>query len=390
MRDRLYLDNAATSFPKPPAVFDAMRDYAERLGASAGRGAYREALETGEIVSRCRRLLARLFNAEAPEQIVFGLNCTDMLNLAIQGAVRPGDHVVASRMDHNSVLRPLKALEATGVSHTLVPADQHTGLIRADDVIGAIRPNTRLVVLHHAGNVSGAIAPIADIGRTARSRDILFLVDAAQTAGHLPIDVRGMSIDLLAFPGHKGLLGPLGTGGLYVRRGIEPRIRPLKQGGTGSVSEEATHPSFMPDRYESGSHNAIGLAGLAAAVEWILDRGVESLAAHDRALSVRFLDGVRDMPDVTVLGPGDPSQRVAVFSVRVGGYEPSELAALLEGEFGLLTRGGIHCAPLAHATFGTHQTGGATRLSFGAFNTECDVDRALDALSQVSAAVAPR
>lgn len=390
MHDRLYLDNAATSFPKPPAVFEAMREYAERLGASAGRGAYREALETGEIVSRCRRLLTRLFNAEAPEQIVFGLNCTDVLNLAIQGAVHPGDHIVSSRMDHNSVLRPLKALEAIGVSHTLVPADPRTGLIRADDVIGAVRPNTKLIVLHHASNVSGAIAPVAEIGRAARSRDVLFLVDAAQTSGHLPIDVRGMNIDLLAFPGHKGLLGPLGTGGLYVRRGIEPRIRPLKQGGTGSVSEEATHPAFMPDRYESGSHNAIGLAGLAAAVEWILDRGVESLAAHDRGLSVRFLTGARELPDLTLLGPSDPSQRVAVFSIRVGGYEPSELAALLEGEFGLLTRGGIHCAPLAHETFGTHQTGGATRLSFGAFNTEADVDRALDALSQVSAAVAPR
>ncbi|MEE8169802.1 MAG: aminotransferase class V-fold PLP-dependent enzyme [Phycisphaerae bacterium] len=382
---RIYADNAATSFPKPEGVLAAMRDYAERLGASAGRGGYREAVEAGELLGQCRRDVARLLNAEGPDHICFGLNCTDMLNLAIHGAVRAGDHVVTTAMEHNSVLRPLKALEADGVRVTYVaPLQNGTGRVSAAAIVAAIRPETRLIAVQHASNVTGVIQPIAEVGAAARQHDILFLVDAAQTAGHVPLDVQAANIDLLAISGHKGLLGPLGTGALYARPGVEQRVRPLKQGGTGSVSEDPHHPDFMPDRYESGSHNAIGIAGLAASVRWILDRGVDSLWRHDQALSARFLDGLRGAAGVTLHGPTEPTDRVAVFSVSVDGVEPAELSAVLESEFGLLTRSGLHCAPLAHEALATRDAGGTTRLSFGPFTTEADVDHCITALYAIA------
>jgi len=395
LQSRLYADHAATSFPKAPGVIEAMTDYLARVGASPGRGSYRESLEGGELLARCRRILAQLIRAEAPEQIVFGLNCSDVLNLAIKGAVRPGDHVVTSRMEHNSILRPLHALSLEGIAVTHVEADPRTGLFTAADVIAAIRPETKLIALQHASNVTGAIQPIAEIGRAARERDILFLVDAAQSLGHLPIDATALKIDLLAFPGHKGLLGPLGTAGLYVRRGIEPRLRPLKEGGTGSASEEVAHPTFMPDRYECGSQNAVGIAGLAAAGEWVLKHGVDALWKHDQALSAAFLDGLRKRfgvrepgrpaGGVTLYGPVDPAQRIAVFALRIDGYEPAELSALLESEFSILTRSGITCAPMAHATLGTLATGGCLRISFGPFAAPADVERCVDALAELSA-----
>lgn len=402
MHPRLYADNAATSFPKPPAVVAAMRDYVERIGASPGRGAYREAVEGGDIMSRCRRGIARLINAEAPEQIVFGLNCTDVLNLAIKGAVQPGDHVVTTVMEHNSILRPLHALSKLGVEITHVTAEPRTGRVDAAAIQQAVRTNTRLIAIQHASNVTGALQPIAEIGRLARARDILYLVDAAQTLGHLPTDVQAMQIDLLAFPGHKGLLGPLGTAGLYVRRGIEPRIRPQKEGGTGSVSETVEHPAFMPDRYESGSQNAVGIAGLGAGVEWVQQRGDAALREHDLMLCRSFLDGLREScgvcaageagsgiaasGGVALYGPLSPEERVAVFAIRVDGFEPAELSAVLDAEFGILTRSGITCAPKAHDVLGTLAHGGVTRLSFGAFTTVEDVRRCVGALASIASA----
>ncbi len=390
MSERLYADNAATSFPKPPAVFDAMRAYAEELGASAGRGAYHEAVETGEVLSACRRRLARLIRAESPEHVVFTHNCSAALNQAIKGLLRPGDHVVATTMEHNSVLRPLNALAAAGVIGVdYVKADPATACVRLEDVLSAITPRTRLVAVVHASNVTGTLQPIERIGAELRRRGVTFLVDAAQSAGHVPIDVQCMQIDLLAVPGHKGLMGPLGTGALYIRPGLEATLSPLIEGGTGSISEQATQPEFMPDKFESGSHNAIGIAGLNAALAWLEDHTIEACRAHDIALSQAFTEGCRVIDGLTVYGSMDPETRVVVFSVRLAGYAPDELSALLEGEFGILTRSGIHCAPLAHRTIGTDADGGTTRLSFGAYNTIADVDRCIDALARLATAETP-
>lgn len=390
MSSRLYADNAATSFPKPPEVFKAMRVYAETLGASAGRGAYREALATGEILDECRRRLADWIGAEEPARIVFTMNCSGALNLAVKGWLRSGDHVVTTTMEHNSVLRPLHALADTAsVEADFVEADHRTGLVDPDDLFRAVRRNTRLIAVVHGSNVTGSLQPIAQIGREARRRDIPLLVDAAQTAGHMPIDVRAMCVDFLAVPGHKGLMGPLGTGALYIRPGFEARLRPLMEGGTGSVSERPVQPEFMPDKFEPGSHNAIGLADLSAALGWLASEGAEALRAHDLALSARFLDRVADAPGLRVYGPDNPHDRVAVFSVGIEGMSSADLAASLEREFGILTRPGLHCAPFAHRTIRTDRFGGTTRLSFGAYNTLDDVDRCAGALAKLASACAP-
>lgn len=390
MTDRLYADNAATSYPKPPAVWDGMRHYAEELGASAGRGAYREAVETGHMLADCRRRLARLIHANDPNQIIFTHNGSAALNQAIKGLLRQGDHVVATTMEHNSVLRPLSALAAADlITVDYVAAHARTGRVDAANLAAAIRPNTRLVCVLHASNVTGSIQPIEEAAAACRSRGIPILVDAAQSAGHVPIDVQAMKIDLLALPGHKGLMGPLGTGALYIRPGLEAEMRPLIEGGTGSVSENPVQPDFMPDKFESGSHNAIGLAGLRAALEHLEQETVERRRRHDIELSDAFLSGCEGVEGLTVYGPRDPKHRVAVFSVRLDGLEPAELSALLESEFGILTRPGIHCAPFAHRTIGTEPLGGTTRLSFGAYNTIHDVERCVDALARLASADTP-
>lgn len=386
---RLYLDNAATSFPKPRSVIDAMVRYATDLGASAGRGAYREAVETGSIITECRRRLNRLFNGERADHFVFTLNCSDALNLAIKGLVDPGKgsaHAVCTHIDHNSILRPLNEMESRGwIAQTRVPVDGRTGLVDPDDVRRAIRPDTKLVAITHVSNVTGTVQPLREIGAICRERAVPFVVDAAQSAGHVPIDVRADHVDLLAAPGHKALMGPLGTGFLYVRPGVEKILRTLREGGTGSVSEQATQPTFMPDKYEPGSHNAIGIAGLSEGVKWVLDQGVENLHAKEMELVRTFIEGAGNVDGLTYFGPQGVRNRIGVFCVRVEGYDPQELSAVLETSFGLLTRSGIHCAPLAHAAIGTADGGGATRFSFGPFLSKQDVKYATDALAEVAA-----
>lgn len=383
--ERLYLDHAATSFPKPAGVLEAMRAYAESMGASAGRGAYREAMETGELLADCRRRLARLIGARRPEQVLFTFNCTGALNQGIKGLLRAGDHVVTTTMEHNSVLRPLSGLAARAegrIEVTYVPADRQTGFVEPARLLAAVRPDTRMICLVHASNVTGTLQAVEAVGAEARRRGVLFLVDAAQTAGHVPIDVEAMGIDLLAMPGHKGLMGPLGTGALYVREGLEAEMQPLVEGGTGSVSEQPLQPSFLPDRFESGSHNAIGLAGLCASLRWLEAKTVAALQEHERAICTQFLEATAGIEGLMVYGPRNAGARVAVFSVRVAGYRPEELSAVLEGEFGILTRSGLHCAPLAHETIGTHADGGTTRISFGAMSTSADVERCVAALER--------
>ena len=388
------MDNAATSFPKPRAVTDAMVRYATDLGASAGRGGYAEAMETAGLIAECRRRLNRLFNGERPEHFVFTLNCSDALNLAIKGLIDPRSarpqHAICTHVDHNSILRPLNAMaEAGWVEQTRVPIDPVTGLVDPADVRRAIRPDTKLIAVTHVSNVTGTVQPIREIGRIARECAVPLVVDAAQSAGHVPIDVQADGIDLLAAPGHKALLGPLGTGFLYVRPGLEKTLRPLKEGGTGSVSEDDRQPAFMPDRYEPGSHNAIGIAGLSEGVRYVLDRTVDALREHDLDLTRTFLDGVANVDGLTYYGPRGVRHRVGVFSVRVDGYDPHELSAILEASYGVLTRSGIHCAPLAHAAIGTLPLGGTTRFSFGPFLSKQDVKFATDALAEIAMSRVP-
>jgi len=395
MPKRLYFDNAATSFPKPPAVIDAMRRYMTEIGASPGRGTYAESIEAGRLFNRCRDLINNLIHGESADHIVFTLNCTDALNLAIKGFarnhLRRGDpvHIVTTWMDHNSILRPLNELAGEGVTVTRVPVDAVTGRVNPKHIEAAITPDTKLVATIHGSNVTGTLQPIDEIGAICRKRNVLFLVDAAQSLGHLPVNVQTMNIDLLAFPGHKGLLGPLGTGGLYLRPGLESRIDTLREGGTGSQSEQDRQPTHMPDRYEPGSHNAPGIIGLAEGVKWILDQGIDSLWKHEQNLMRTMLDGLAGLPGLRILGLPTIEHRCGVFSLVIDGMEPTDLAMILEDQFGILARAGLHCAPLAHQTMSTSKSGGATRLSLGPFLTEDDVRYAVTSIEDLCRQHAP-
>jgi cysteine desulfurase family protein len=385
---RIYMDNAATSFPKPQSVHQALIDYATRIGASAGRGAYAEAMESGDIIQNCRELIAKLINAPEPDHIIMTFNCSDGLNMVIHGLLEPGDHVIATWMDHNSILRPLNELkERMGVEVDFVPTASD-GIVDPEDIRRAIKPNTKLIAMLHSSNVTGTVEPTEEIAKIAKEHGIYTLLDAAQSVGHWPIDVQNDGYDFLAAPGHKGTLGPLGTGFLYIRSGLENVLRPFKQGGTGSRSEIARQPEIMPDKYEPGSHNAIGIAGLAAGVSYILEEGVEKIRQHDRQLCKRFMAGLNEVPGLTWFGPRDVTKRLGVFSVRMEGFDPLELAHELESQFGILTRSGLHCAPLAHKTIGTLDIGGTTRFSFGAFLTTEDIDYALEALKTIATSLA--
>ena len=388
MTSRIYLDNAATTFPKPPSVIEAMQRYAVELGASPGRGSYRESRESGLLLETCRQRLCELFHGENPTSVIFTLNATDALNLAIHGWLRPGDHAITTWLDHNSVLRPFNALAHAGViEQTRVECAPASGLVNPWDIERAIRKNTRLIAVAHASNVTGTLQPLAAIGEVARKHGIALLVDAAQTLGHVPIDVQANHIDFLAAPGHKGLLGPLGTGLLYVRPELAPQLNPIRQGGTGSVSELDVQPDFLPDRFEPGSHNTVGLVGLSEGVKYLLAHGVDNLYAHERALTAAMLRMFESMPkSVQLYGPTKLDERVGVFSIRVAGYDkPQALSEVLEERFGLLTRSGLHCAPLAHRTMGSFELGGTTRFSLGPFNTLAHVEQIGNALRELAA-----
>lgn len=389
MTRRLYMDNSATSFPKPPEVAAAMARFAAECGASAGRGAYEEARACGRMIHEARRRVAQLIGAEGPERIVFTLNASHGLNIVIRGLLNTAGavHAITTRMDHNSVLRPCHALaQQTGLRPQFLECDARTGLLDPDDLRRAIRPDTALVAVVHASNVTGTIQPIDAIAPICRAAGVPLLVDAAQSAGHVPFDVRAWGADFVAFPGHKGLLGPLGTGVLYVRPGAEALLPTMHEGGTGTVSEVPEQPATMPDKYEVGSHNAVGLAGLSAGVAWLLERGVADLRRHEERLMRRFLEGTAGVRGLRVYGPNldELPHRSAVFSVRLRDLPPYELAARLEERYGILTRPGVHCAPMAHQAIGTHPDG-TTRLSFGAFTTEDDAAYAAGALAELAA-----
>lgn len=383
---RLYLDNAATSFPKPITVTEAMVNHTNNLAASSGRGLYGEAQEAGAIVRDARERLNRLFNGENPLHFVFTLNCTDALNLAIKGLIDPNkkSHVICTAIDHNSVLRPINAMAERGwLERTLVPVDPRTGLVDPQEIRKAIRPDTKFIAVTHASNVTGTVQPIREIGAIARECAVPYIVDAAQSAGHVPIDVQADFIDLLAAPGHKGLLGPLGTGFLYLRPGMEKMVRPLREGGTGSKSELAVQPNFMPDRYEPGSYNCIGIVGLVEGLKWIEHRTVAKVHEEEMSLVRTFIESVSDIEGLKYYGPQGVKNRIGVFSMTAPGFTPVELSKELESRYGLLTRPGLHCAPHIHETIGTATSGGACRMSFGPFLTRQDIKFATDCLAEL-------
>lgn len=376
----IYMDNAATSWPKPESVYRAVVDCMRNYGANPGRSGHKMAIQAGEILLQTRKLLCQLFSIDNPFQMIFTLNATEGLNLAIKGCIKPGDHVITTTMEHNSVVRPLKELEKHDVKTTYVRADGR-GHIDPDDIKKAIRPNTRLIVTTHASNVTGTLMPIEEIGKIAREHGILYLVDAAQTAGIVPIDLSKLQVDMMAMPGHKGLLGPQGTGVLYIATHVT--LKPLKEGGTGSQSENLYQPDFIPDRYEAGTHNTPGIAGLGAGISYILRQGQNRLQVRANRLERFFLEAVSRIPGIKLYGPSNMDERIGVISINVRDFDSTYIAGLLDERYKIATRGALHCAPMAHETIGTLKQG-AVRFSPGIFNTMDEVIECIKALEQLS------
>ena len=378
----IYLDNAATSWPKPESVYREMDRFYREFGANPGRSGHRMAVAAERKIEETRHLLAKLFNAPAPSRIIFTLNATDALNMAIKGALRPGDHVMTTLIEHNSVSRPLMGLERSGVSVTRV-APNAEGFVEVEAIAKAIRSETRLIALTHASNVLGTIQPAREVGRLAREKNILFLLDAAQTAGVLPIDVIADGVDLLAFPGHKSLLGPMGTGGLYV--GERAELSVWREGGTGADSASPEQPSEMPFRLEAGTPNVAGIAGLCAGLRFIAEKGVAAILEHERSLLAMLVEGLRNDKRFALYGSLEVSRRVPTLALNISGWDPTEVGTILDQNFGIAVRTGLHCAPSTHKVVGAWPTG-SVRLSPGYFNTEADIEQALTALKQIASA----
>jgi cysteine desulfurase / selenocysteine lyase len=376
----IYLDNAATSFPKPECVYTAMDAFARQNLANPGRAGHKMALAAERALDDCRHLLNQFFRGKEPERWIFTLNGTDALNMAFKGVLHDGDHVITTDLEHNSVSRPLRALELAGrITLTRLASDQG-GTIDPDDVKRALTPKTRLIAMTHASNVLGTVQPAGEIGRIAREHDVLFLLDAAQTAGVLPIDVQTLNVDLLAFPGHKSLLGPTGTGALYV--GPRARVRAWREGGTGGDSSSETQPAEYPYFLEGGTPNVLGVAGLAAGVRWVDERGLEAIHAHEVGLVERLWRRLDEM-GYRGLGHRDHARRVGTISFVSESLSATELGGILDQAFDVAVRPGLHCAPYVHRAFGTFPDG-AVRVSPGPFNSEQDVDLVANALAEVA------
>ena len=379
----IYLDNAATSWPKPESVYQTMDEFLRKKGGNPGRGSHSMAVAARETVEETRLLIARFINASEVERVIFTLNCTEALNLGLKGLLRPGDHVITSCIGHNSVVRPLRKLEQKGVKITRLPPCPETGVMSLHDIEEAITQETKLVVVTHASNVTGTIQPIKEYAVVARKYDLIFMVDAAQTAGKYPIDVQASNIDLLAFSGHKGLFGPPGTGVLYVGNRVD--LDPLREGGTGSYSEQEEQPYLLPDRYESGTINSVGISGLGAGLRYIFSEGLERISTHGQYLIDRLIEGLANVPKVRLYGAKDRSKQVPVVSLNIEGYEPGEVGAILDQAFDVKVRTGLHCAPGAHRTLGTFPSG-TVRLSPGYFNTIQEIDLTVHALGKIAKA----
>lgn len=366
----IYLDNAATTFPKPPAVLRAACGVMRRQGGNPGRSGHRMSLAAGRIVVNCREALARLLRVSAPERIIFCFNCTDAINLSLHGFLKRGDHVITTALDHNASLRPLHGLMDRGLITVTVVSPGDAGCVTAGQIEQAMYENTRLVVMTHASNVTGAIQPVAEVGALCRRRGVRLLVDAAQTIGVLPVYPEEMNADFVAFPGHKALMGPMGTGGLYIREGLS--LISTREGGTGSRSDSVYQPEELPDRFESGTLNLPGIAGLFEGVRFVMQNRGE-IVAHEMALAARLRAGLSQLPGITVYTPACESVGVVSFNIKE--KHSGEVAEALD-KVTIGVRAGLHCAPLAHQILGTTETG-AVRVSAGFFNRPSDIDRLL-------------
>ena len=376
----IYLDNAATTMKKPEMVIQAVTEALCTMG-NAGRGGHDASLDASRIIYDTRERLAQFFHAESPKQVVFTMNSTESLNIAIKGILEEGDHVITTALEHNSVLRPLYEMEEKGVELTILPADRQ-GRIDYADFEKNLRENTKAIVCTNGSNLTGNLIDIRKVGEIAKKYGVLFVVDASQTAGVFPIDVQEMNIDILCFTGHKGLLGPQGTGGMVVKEGVA--VKPLLSGGSGVQTYSKTHPAQMPTALEAGTLNAHGLAGLRAAVGYLVDTGLDEIRKKEQELMWHFYHGVKEVEGVTVYGDFSAKERCAIVTLNIREYDSSEVSDALETHYGISTRPGAHCAPLMHEALGTVEQG-AVRFSFSHFNTLEEVDTAINAIRELAA-----
>ncbi|KGO14672.1 aminotransferase class V-fold PLP-dependent enzyme [Clostridium botulinum] len=379
---KVYLDNAATTYPKPEKVYSSILNYMKNVGASPGRGGYENALTGDRMVYKCRQSLIHLFNFNKIENVVFTSNITASLNILIKSIVKDGWHVITSSMDHNSVIRPLVSLEKSNKIKLDILNCSEEGLINIEDFKNAIKDNTKLVVLSHASNIVGTIQPLETIGKICKEKGIYFIIDSAQTAGVLPLNFQNLNCNALAFTGHKALLGPQGIGGFIIDDELNNIATNFIEGGTGSLSESTLQPDFLPDKFESGTMNTPGIAGLLAGIEYINEEGLNAIKKREEYLSREFINGLLNIDSVKVYGPLDASLRTATISINSSKIDNSELGFLLDSEFGIMVRTGLHCAPLAHRTIGSFPQG-TLRFSFGAFNDIKDINYALYALNSI-------
>lgn len=382
MENLIYLDNGATSYPKPDEVYTFMDSFYRRFGVNPGRSGYDLCMETGAVVDTTRKMLADFFNGDDPNRLCFSYNSTDALNLIIFGMLQPGDHAVTTTLEHNSVLRPLyHQNKFNDVEVDYVPFDTN-GFVDPDEIKQKIKANTRLVIVNHASNVIGTVQPVEAIGRICREHDVAFAIDASQSAGKVPIDVEQMHIDVVAFTGHKSLLGPTGIGGLYVREGIE--IRHTRAGGTGVRSAQRLHLDEYPYRLEYGTGNVVGIAGIHAGLKWIQQKGLDQIHHQEMKLTRMLRDGLREIDGILLYGQDDLTDHIAVLSFNIKGMEALNTGTLLDGEYNIACRTGLHCAPLVHEQLGTDKIGGTVRMGIGPFNTEAHIQTAIRAVAEIA------
>ncbi len=378
----IYLDNAATTYPKPSGILHKMVEFYSQIGVSPGRGGYDLATEAQEFIQQTRSKLARFFNAPDPNRIIFTSNATDGLNLAIFGLLHPGDHVISTRLEHNSVLRPLYHLKQQKIiDYTLIPFN-HQGFVDPNDIARAIRPETKLVIVNHASNVIGTLQPVEEIGTLCQVAGVAFLVDASQSAGQVVVDMGAMKASAVAFTGHKSLYGPSGIGGLALHPDLD--IHTTRFGGTGIESKRLVHTQDFPHRLEAGTHNLMGIMGLSLGIDYLLDIGIGTIHRQEMALMQRLCNGLSRIKGVTLYCAENMADHLAVLSLNISGIAPEDAGAILDGDFNIAVRTGLHCAPLVHESLGTGSTG-AVRFSLGHFNTQADIDRVIGAVSKILA-----
>ena len=364
-------------------MLSAMQHFSADLGANPGRSGHSLSVDSARVIFECREQLAALFNATQPERVIFGLNATDGINLALYGQLQPGDHVITSSMEHNAVMRPLQSLVARGVQVTEIEC-YPDGTLDAAKILPALRGNTKMLIFTHASNVCGTLLPIRKIGEIAHNNGLLLMVDAAQTAGSIPIDMQADNIDLLAFTGHKGLYGPMGTGGLILGDRVDvSQMHSIRQGGTGSHSESMTQPEFLPDKFESGTLNAIGIAGLNASIGWLMERGIQRIQSDEQMLTAMLLDGLSAISGVKIYGTRDPQKQTAVVALNIKSWDPADAGTHLEEDFGILCRIGLHCAPAAHRTLNSFPRG-SIRFSLSRFSTPEEIEKTVAAVAALA------